>query len=195
MKTSEKRELIHKTAIIGLMSALIYAGNLISIPLPYNARIHVGNSMCLLAGLLFGGLSGGLSSGIGGMLFDLFDPRYITSAPITFFTKFAMGWTTGFLNRSGMKSGKTKAAAIAAAIIGQIVYIILYLSKTFIAELIKGNAFGTAIVRVGEKAVSSSVNGVIAVVVAVPLYFALKSALAGTPIGRYTMPRIKEKAE
>lgn len=182
MKTSEKRELIHKVVIVGLMSALVYVGNLISIPLPYNARIHVGNSMCLLAGLLFGGLSGGLSSGIGGALFDLFDPRYITSAPITFITKFAMGWTTGVLNRRGF-GGKLFTAA--SAIIGQIVYIILYLTKTFVTELIKGNAFGTALVRVGEKAVSSSVNGIIAVVVAVPLYIALKAALANTPIGRY----------
>lgn len=183
MKTSEKRELIHKVVIVGLMSALVYVGNLISIPLPYNARIHVGNSMCLLAGLLFGGLSGGLSSGIGGALFDLFDPRYITSAPITFITKFTMGWTTGVLNRRGF--GNEAGRATVSAIIGQIVYIILYLTKTFITELIKGNAFGTALVRVGEKAVSSSVNGIIAVVVAVPLYIALKSALANTPIGRY----------
>ena len=33
-----------------------------------------------LSGLLFGGISGGLASGIGGALYDLTDPLYITSA-------------------------------------------------------------------------------------------------------------------
>lgn len=193
MKTNEKRNLIYRIVVIGLMSALVYVGNLIYIPLPNNARIHVGNSMCLLAGLLFGGLNGGLSSGIGGALFDLFDPKYITSAPITFINKFAMGWTAGFLGRRGF--GNEAGRAAVSAVAGQIVYIILYLGKTFAAEIIKGNAFGTAMVRVGEKALSSSLNGVIAVAIALPLYFALKSALANTPIGRYAMPHTKEKAQ
>ncbi|MDE6594410.1 MAG: hypothetical protein K2K44_00185, partial [Oscillospiraceae bacterium] len=66
-----------------------------------------------------------------------------------------------------------------------IVYIILYLGKTFAKEIIKGNAFGTAMVMVGEKALSSAVNAVIAVLVSVPLYFAIKAALEKTPIGKY----------
>lgn len=190
---AEKRKLIYKIVIVGLMSALVYAGNYISIPLPNDARIHVGNSMCLLAGLLFGGVAGGISSGIGGAMYDLFNPKYITSAPFTFINKFAMGWTTGFLNRHGVQS--EYARAIIAAIVGQIVYIILYLGKTLVGELIVGNAFGTAMVRVGEKALSSSLNGVIAVVISVPLYFAIKTALDKTPIGQYMASSKKEKAE
>ena len=41
-----------------------------------------------LSGLLFGGISGGLASGIGGALYDLTNPLYITSAPVTFISKF-----------------------------------------------------------------------------------------------------------
>lgn len=190
---AEKRKFIYKIVTAGLMAALVYAGNFISIPLPNDARIHVGNSMCLLAGLLFGGMTGGISSGIGGALYDLFNPKYITSAPFTFINKFAMGWTAGFLNRRGIKN--EYARAFTAAIVGQIVYIILYLGKTLAGELIVGNAFGTAMIRVGEKALSSTINGAIAVIISVPLYFAIKAALARTPIGQYMISGKKEKAE
>lgn len=190
---AEKRKLIYKIVTAGLMAALVYAGNFISIPLPNDARIHVGNSMCLLAGLLFGGVTGGVSSGIGGAMYDLFNPKYITSAPFTFINKFAMGWTAGVLNRRGVKN--EFARAVLAAIVGQIVYIILYLGKTFAAELIKGNAFGTAMVMVGEKALSSTFNGFIAVVISIPLYFAIKAALEKTPIGKYMIMGSVKEAE
>ena len=190
---AEKRKLIYRIVTTGIMAALVYVGNWIYIPLPNDARIHVGNSMCLLAGLLFGGITGGVSSGIGGALFDLFNPKYITSAPITFINKFAMGWTTGFLNRRGVRNEFAKA--VLAAIVGQIVYIILYLGKTFVAELIKGNAFGTAMVMVGEKSLSSMLNGAIAVAISVPLYFAIKAALEKTPIGKYMIIGNNKQAE
>lgn len=190
---AEKRKIIYRIVTTGLMAALVYAGNFISIPLPNDARIHVGNSMCLLAGLLFGGATGGISSGIGGAMYDLFNPKYITSAPFTFINKFAMGWTAGFLNRRGV--GNESARAIIAAVVGQIVYIILYLGKTLAGELIVGNAFGTAMIRVGEKALSSTINGTIAVIISVPLYFAIKTVLERTPIGQYMIAGKKEKAE
>lgn len=192
---AEKRKIIYRIVTTGLMAALVFAGNFISIPLPYDARIHVGNSMCLLAALLFGGLSGGLSSGIGGFLYDMMNPLYITSAPFTFINKFAMGFTTGLLNRSGIKIKNELAKAYVAAIAGQIVYIILYLGKTFAKEMIKGNAFGTAMVMVGEKALSSAVNAVIAILVSVPLYFAIKAALEKTPIGKYMIIGNNKQAE
>lgn len=192
---AEKRKIIYKIVTTGLMAALVFAGNFISIPLPYEARIHVGNSMCLLAALLFGGLTGGLSSGIGGYLYDMINPIYITSAPFTFINKFAMGFTTGLLNRRGIKIKNELAKAYVAAIAGQIAYIILYLGKTFAKEIIKGNAFGTAMVIVGEKALSSTVNAVIAVLVSVPLYFAIKAALEKTPIGKYMIIGNNKQAE
>ncbi|MCM1328489.1 MAG: ECF transporter S component [Ruminococcus sp.] len=182
---AEKRKIIYKIVTTGLMAALVYAGNWLSIPLPNDARVHLGNAPCLLAGLLFGGLTGGLAAGIGGAMYDLFNPLYITSAPITFINKFLMGWTAGFLNRR--KFGNEYARTVIAAAAGQIVYIILYLGKTLISQLIAGNAFGTAMVIVGEKAVSSAVNGVLAVIISVPLYFAIRAALAKTPIGKYML--------
>lgn len=192
---AEKRKIIYRIVTTGLMAALVFAGNFISIPLPYDARIHVGNSMCLLAALLFGGVTGGISSGIGGYLYDMMNPLYIASAPFTFINKFALGFTTGLLNRSGIKIKNDLVKAYVAAIAGQIVYIILYLGKTFAKEIIKGNAFGTAMVIVGEKALSSAVNAVIAVLISVPLYFAIKAALEKTPIGKYMIIGNSKKVE
>ena len=172
---NEKRRDLYRIVAVGLMSALVYVGNFMSIPLSNETRVHLGNSMCLLAGLLFGGVSGGLSSGIGGALYDLFNPLYTLSAPYTFFSKFAMGWTAGKLNRSGIKS--EFARTLTAAISGQIVYIILYLGKAFIEQLILGNPVETAASVMMVKASASVTNGVLAVIISVPLYFALKAAL------------------
>lgn len=177
--TAQKREAIYRLAVIGMMSALVYAGNFMSIPLANETRIHLGNSMCLLAALLFGSINGGLASGIGGALYDLFNPLYTLSAPYTFFSKFAMGWTAGKLNRCRIRNETSRA--VLSAVVGQTVYIILYLAKSFVKQLYLGNPIETAVGVMAEKAVTSLTNGVIAVVVAVPLYFALKKALYASP--------------
>ena len=160
------------------MAALVYLGNYMQIKFANDTRVHLGNSMCLLAGLLFGGMNGGLSAGIGGALYDLFDPVYITSAPYTFFSKFSMGWVAGKLNRTGIKN--EFARTLIAAICGQLTYIVLYLGKSFIEQLILGNPVETATSVMLTKVVTSSINGALAVIISVPLYFALKKALSAS---------------
>lgn len=176
--STQKKVNIYKIVAVGLMSALVFAGNFISIPLVNETRIHLGNALCLLSGLLFGGLSGGLSSGIGGALFDLTNPIYITSAPYTFFSKFAMGWSAGLINRSKIQN--PLARALISAIVGQIVYIILYLGKSLVTQLIIGSTFKAAATIMLAKAVTSLINGGIAVVVSIPLYFAIKKAFSAS---------------
>lgn len=176
--STQKKINIDKLVAIGLMSALVFAGNFISIPLVNETRIHVGNAVCLLSGLLFGGISGGLASGIGGALYDLTNPLYITSAPVTFISKFAMGWTAGQLNRSKIKNPFVRA--LISALVGQIVYIVLYLGKSLVTQLIIGSTFKAAATIMLAKAVTSLINGGIAVVVSVPLYFAIKKAFSAS---------------
>ena len=183
---------LYSLVIVGLMAALVYAGNYLQIKIPNGTlvtRIHLGNSMCLLAGLLFGRLKGGLASGIGAALYDLFDPVYIVSAPYTFFSKFAMGFTAGHLRKHGAKSEKT--AVILGAVAGQLVYIVLYLLKTFISQILLGEPASVALKLTSVNAVTSTINGVLACVIAIPLYFALSKALAHTGIA----PFITEKEE
>ena len=174
------RKTLYRIIIVGLMAALVYAGNYLQIKIPNGVivtRIHLGNSMCLLAGLLFGALNGGLASGIGAGLYDLFDPVYIVSAPYTFISKFAMGMTAGLL-----RTNNEKKRVIVAAIVGQITYIVLYLLKTYVTIIILGGTSQAAWAAVGTNAITSTVNAVLAVVIAVPLYFMLRAALKNTGI-------------
>lgn len=187
MNMTKSRKAIYNIVIVALMAALVWIGNYLQIKIPNGAlvtRIHLGNSMCLLAGLLFGGMNGGLASGIGAGIFDLFDPTYIVSAPYTFISKFAMGFTAGKLKRT-MKAKNEVTVTIISAIIGQIVYIVLYLIKSYFTVLIIGGTTQAAWAAVGTNAITSSVNAVVAVIIAVPLYFALKNALKRTAIYQF----------
>lgn len=193
MTMTKSRKMLYQIITIGLMAALVYAGNYLQIKIPNGVlvtRIHLGNSMCLLAGLLFGGISGGLASGIGAGLYDLFDPVYIISAPYTFISKFAMGFTAGALRKKGKNE---RTSILAAAIIGQLVYIALYLLKTYYTIIIVGGTHQAAWVAVGTNAITSSVNGILAVIIAVPLYLTLKKALKNTGIGILINESQKEK--
>jgi uncharacterized membrane protein len=174
---------------VGLMAALVFVGNYIQIKIPNGVlitRIHFGNSMCLLAGLLLGGLGGGLASGIGAAIYDLLDPAFIISAPFTFLSKFAMGFLCGVLASRIRGEKKT-------AIIGQLAYIFMYLSKTYIGQLLLGAAQGTALSATATNAITSSVNAVIAVAVSVPLFFALRVPLKSTAIGAMLFEKKEEK--
>lgn len=190
---AQRRKILYRIITAGLMAALVYVGNYLQIKIPNGVlvtRIHFGNSMCLLAGLLFGGLSGGLASGIGAGLYDLFDPAYIVSAPFTFINKFAMGFTAGYLRRKGKGE---KAGVLISAIVGQLVYIVLYLVKSYFTIIIIGGTSEAAWTAVGTNAITSSVNAVIAVAVSVPLYFALSKALKSTAIAELINEKPAEK--
>ena len=178
------------------MAALCFVGNYMQIKIPNGVlitRIHFGNSMCLLAGLLFGGLNGGLASGIGAALYDLFDPVYIVSAPFTFISKFAMGVVCGLLAKSKNRLKNETAHILLSAILGQLAYIVCYLAKTFISQIILGYTVETALVATGTNLITSSVNAVIAVAVSVPLYFALKKPLASTYFKELVLERNESK--
>lgn len=179
---------------VGLMAALCFVGNYMQVKIPNGVlitRIHFGNSMCLLAGLLFGSLNGGLASGIGAGLYDLFDPVYIVSSPFTFLSKFAMGFVTGSLAKSERRLKNETAHVILTAVIGQLVYIVLYLIKTYVSQRILGYTIETALTATTTNLITSSINAVIAVAVSVPLYFALKKPLSRT----YFASLINERRE
>lgn len=168
---------------VGLMAALVFVGNYLQIKIPNGVlitRIHFGNSMCILAGLLFGALPGGLASGIGAGLYDLLDPVYIVSAPFTFLSKFAMGFVCGYIAKSEKRLGSETAHTFLSAAVGQLVYIVLYVGKTYISQRILGYEVGTALTASATNLLTSSVNAVIAVAVAVPLFAMLKKPLEAT---------------
>ena len=174
---------------VGLMAALVFVGNYIQIKIPNGVlitRIHFGNSMCLLAGLLLGGLGGGLASGIGAAIYDLLNPVYIISAPFTFLSKFAMGFLCGVLAsriRGEKKTGKVVLGITVSSIVGQLAYIFMYLSKTYIGQILLGAAQKTALSATATNAITSSV----------PLFFALRVPLKSTAIGAMLFEKKESK--
>ena len=95
MQQSKKFDM-HSVVLVGVLAALVFALSSVEIVIPLSlgdgTRIHFGNIMCLLAGVLFGPLTGGLAAGFGSMIYDLTHPLFISEFWITFLTKFAMGF-------------------------------------------------------------------------------------------------------
>ena len=183
--TEQRKKLLFMVSV-GMMAALVFVGNYLQFKIPVSigdvTRVHLGNSVCLLAGLLFGPGVGGLASGIGAGLYDLFDPVYIVSAPYTFCSKFAMGFLAGLLGRAAFrKEGKSRVLqVILAGVVGQLAYIFLYLLKSSVTLRLVGTASQAAFLAVIPKIAASTVNAVAAVVISVPLSIALRKALSRT---------------
>lgn len=166
--------------IVGVLSALVFALSWVSIPFADGARLHLGNVMCLVSGVIFGPLAGGMASGIGSMLFDFTNPIYFSDFWITFLTKFAMGFIAGLLANKLPKKIPNAARVLIAGLVGQITYIILYLGKNAIQQLLLGSALPAIWGVVSVKGITSLINGAVAVVactlLAPPLSAALKAA-------------------
>jgi uncharacterized membrane protein len=171
-------------SMIGVFAALVFAASWISIPIPtpgLASRIHLGNILCLLSGLILGPVAGGLSAGLGSMFYDFTNPLYVASSPFTLVFKFLMGFVCGKVARvNGAEASRTGQNILAAAL-GQVAYIILYLGKNFFEDyFFQRMELETVLIDVGTKALTSGLNGLIAVVIAVPLTAALRSALSRT---------------
>ncbi|MGO3017564.1 MAG: ECF transporter S component [Anaerococcus sp.] len=166
-----------KLTLLALFSALVFVFSaFLQIPIatPFGqTRFHLGNALCLMAGILMTPVSGGLASGLGSVIFDLTNPLYFSSAPFTFINKFAMGYVTGLIYHKSRKKNK-KTMAIAGAL-GQITYIILYLGKNFIkSRFLLDLSIQAAMTELVQKGSVSLFNGVISVIFAVILASVLK---------------------
>ena len=159
-----------KLVYIALFTALVYIfSRFFQIPVvtPFGqTRFHLGNVFCLLAGILMGPGFGGLAAGLGSALFDLFDPVYFTSAPITFVTKFALAFVAGAIYRKRSKLVDKKRLVI-AAILGQLTYVFLYLLKTYITnKFVMGFTNEAVMAELVPKAGVSLFNALISVIIA-----------------------------
>lgn len=159
----------------GMMAAAVYIASAflqVSIPTVIgDTRLHMGNGICLLSGILLGPLYGGAAAGIGSMLFDLTSPSYISSAPFTLIFKFAMAWLCGKIavkrpNRVGFGAG---AAA------GAFLYAALYIAKNYLEyRVFYSMPLEAVLLMCLQKGAVSAINAVLSVLVAVPLALALK---------------------
>lgn len=169
---------IRTLVLIPLLSALVFIMSHISFPVGEVSRIHFGNIMCLLSGLLFGPLVGGLSAGLGSMLYDFTDPRFLPEFWITFIMKFAMGFAAGYINKYLLKKWKPKLRLVAAALGGALLYVVLFLGKTALWQhFVMGNPWPAVWIVLVSAATSSAINALIAVVGSVLLATVLEPAL------------------
>lgn len=171
---------MRQMTLTGLMAAAVYvASAFLQIPIPTaidNTRLHMGNVMCLLSGLLLGPWLGGLSAGIGSMFFDLTNPAYIASAPFTFLFKFLMAWVCGKI--ASLSRPRRSICFLTGGLCGSVLYVILYLSKSFIEHyFVLRLPMEAVLLTLSQKAIVSGVNAVVAVCVAVPLGLSLRPVI------------------
>lgn len=173
---------LHTLVLVGVLSALVFALSSVEILIPLSigegTRIHFGNIMCLLSGVLFGPLVGGLAAGFGSMIYDLTHPLYISEFWITFLTKFAMGAITGLLGKNVLAKAPGAPRALLAGLGGQLSYLVLYLGKTAIQQrFVNGIPWNGVTLVLISKLVVSGFNGLVAVacctLLAPPLALAL----------------------
>ena len=170
---SPKKVGTYDIVAVGLMAALCFAAIYIKIDIPTpmgKTMIHLGNTVCLLSGMLLGGLRGGLAAGVGTMFYDLTDPAFVAGAPFTFLFKFIMAFIAGVVSRSGGAEGKSLPKNITGCVLGEVAYIILYLGKSFISSYyLQKNALEAVMGSLVTKLMSSTINAVIAIVASILL--------------------------
>lgn len=101
MKKTKK--IIYQITLTAVFTALCFAGTSIFIPVGIT-KIHLGNFVCVLAGMLCGGLMGGISGSIGMGLNDILVGGYGPDTWIrTIIVKFILGYLAGALFRLFIK--------------------------------------------------------------------------------------------
>ena len=171
-----------RLAVLGMMTALVFAGNFFRIIIPLSTgqtAFTLANIMCCLSGLLLGPI-GGLAAGLGSALYDLTNPVFAPECWLTFLTKGAMGLGAGLVAGNARRREQLGyPRCLAAALAGCLVYYALYFGKSLLYDnmLVGGLPFAAAAALLPLKIPASLFNGAVAVAAAPPLCLALRSAL------------------
>lgn len=180
MKVNTNRKSVTvNIALTGLMAALVLVGTFLSIKLPVmsgKAQIGFGNVFCIFSGFLLGPVYGGAAAGIGSGIYDLIG-GWADSAPFTLLFKFMMAFVCGVIAWGGDRTAKKVERLIVAAVTGSFSYSVLYLSKSYMEAVLLGNADETIAVTMLVKAGVTLLNAVIADVIAIPLFLAIRAEL------------------
>lgn len=180
---NKQRISTRKMVLTALLAALVVVGSALRITIPVDiagtTSFHLGNIMCALSGILLGPWLGGLAAGLGSLIYDLFNPLYISECWITFLTKGAYGLVTGLVLLGCKKKEWGFGWAILGTAAGALTYALLYLAKSFFYSgmLLRGLTKAAAMVTVIEKLPATVFNAVIAVVFAPLLAVAIRNGL------------------
>ena len=167
-----------KVVFVGVMAAVVCVVTLFRFPL-LGTKVHFANAMCLLSGLLFGPLLGGLSAGFGSALYDMLLGGYpIDEVLVTFGSKFLMAWVCAKIAYGGDSKAENHAKNIAACVIGALTYVALYMLKQLVYKrIIAGMEMEATLAVMASKLPGSLINAAAAMVVAPPLFIALRASL------------------
>ena len=172
---------LYDMVVVGVMAAIIFVLTyFVQIPIPTPAgqtMIKSANIFILLAGLLFGGLRGGLAAGIGSMIYDLLDPRFISDAPLTLIRFFLVAYVCGKIAYMNGQKGENKWFNLAGACVGGFMSVFLYAVEKVCKSMLIGNNFFVAVSANVPNIITSSINAIVAIVLAFILVFPLRAAL------------------
>lgn len=174
---AKRTESVYAITFVGMMAAVVFVANFFSIPTAAS-RVHIANAVCLLGGMLFGGVYGGLAAAIGSGLFDIVGGWGLTEAVITFVNKGLMAMVCGLIVYRVADIQGRKSRLLIGAIAGAVLYIALYLLKSYVQIAYVTPVPAETIPAVMlQKLFASSINGAFAVIAAPLLYGALKPAM------------------
>ena len=177
-----KKNPIYAIVYTALMAAIVYVLTLLYVPLG-ESRVHFGNAASMLAGLILGPWLGGLASGIGAFFFDLTHGYEFVEALVTFASKFLMAMAAGLVagaykEEGNVLNGKGHLRVVLGCVVGGLVYIALYMLKTFVKQhYVGGVPLDGTFTAMLAKLPATAINNGFAAVVTPILYTALRPAL------------------
>ena len=124
-------------------------------------------------------------AGLGSFLFDI-TGGWFSSAGVTLITKGLMAVICGAIAWSGKEQKISRL--IVAAVTGSLSYCVMYLGYSFFELLISGSAPDAAAIAMMTKAGATLFNAVVADVIAVPLFLAIRGALQRSHLWRGGKP-------
>ena len=180
MTQTRNRNQTLRICFIGMMAAIIFVLYYFRIPF-MGTSLHLTNSLCVLAGLLFGPAAGFIAAGIGSFLFDIVSGYGIESL-ITFVSKGAIGLIAGFIGYSAAHrdsiSSKNHFTIVLASVLGAFAYVLLYMLKTFVMGLtVRGLTMDATIASMLSKLPGSVINAIFASIIAPVFFNAIRPAL------------------
>ena len=198
MSERNSSEVTKTVAQTALFAALCYVGfQFLRIDIPVGdskTAFHLGNAFCVLAALLLG-----LAGAIGMTIADL-TSGYVSSSPQTFIMKFMIGFIVGLVaHKVGHLSERTAAGdklkwsafGAAAGMAFNVIVdpVMSYLRKRYLL----GMDEKLANIVVKWSALTTLVNAVLAVIVAVVLYNSLAPVLKKAGLLRSAEPKSADK--
>lgn len=191
-----KNERTAKLAMAALFAALCYIGfSFCRIDIPVGTEktaFHLGNVFCVLAALFIGGFWGGMAGAVGMTIADL-TTGYVTSAPKTFLLKLCIGLVTGLIAHKVFHISRDENRKVPLPV--ATVLSCAGMAFNVVADPVVGYFYKMYILGVPQEAasiwakigaVTTTINAVVAVIVATVFYLALRPALTKAKL----MPRI-----